>query len=69
MRPIEFYFLLEDHTWDTGFVDIPEDLLTGTDQENEFKAIEYVYKNEKLHSDVCMIGVYWWPDVEEEVDV
>lgn len=62
MKSIEFYFLLDDHTWNTDFIDIPEDILGGTPSEDENAALEYVYKNVKLHDDVVIAGVYNWSD-------
>jgi hypothetical protein len=62
VRSIEFYFLLDDHTWNTDFIDIPEDILGGTPSEDENAALEYVYKNIELHDDVVIAGVYNWSD-------
>ena len=68
-REVEFYFLLDDYTWNTGFIDIPEDILGGTPSEDTNAAIDYVYKNIDLHSDVVIVGVYSWTDVYSEGNI
>jgi hypothetical protein len=65
MKNVEFYFLLDDYTWNTDFIDIPDDILGGTPSEDENAAIDYVYKNERLHKNVVMIGIYSWGDEGE----
>jgi hypothetical protein len=62
MKTVEFYFLLEDNTWNTSFIDIPEDILGGTPSEDENAAIDYVYNNVKLHDNVVIVGVYNWSE-------
>ena len=68
-REVEFYFLLDDYTWNTDFIDIPEDILGGTLSEDTNAAINYVYKNIDLHSDVAIVGVYSWTDVYSEGNI
>jgi len=63
---VEFYYLLDDHTWDTDFIDVPIDLISGgTPSENESNAIDYVYNNVKLSDKVVLVGVYSWGDNNE----
>lgn len=66
MVSVEFYFLLDDYTWNTNFIDVPENIVYGgTPSENEKLIVDWVYKNEKLHKNVAMIGVYSIPSEEE----
>ena len=58
MVDVEFYFLLEDHTWNTDVIEVPESILGGTPSENENAAVDWVYKNVPLHEDVCILGIY-----------
>ena len=60
MKNVEFYFLLDDYTWNTNFIDIPDKILGGSPSENENAAIDYVYKKKKLHKDVVIVGLYSW---------
>lgn len=60
MKNVEFYFLLDDYTWHTEFIDIPNSILGGTPSENENAAIDYVYKKKTLHKNVAIVGLYSW---------
>jgi hypothetical protein len=60
MISVEFYFLLDDYTWNTNFIDVPENII-----HEEKEIIDWVYKNVKLHKDVAIIGVYNIPSEEE----
>jgi hypothetical protein len=63
---VEFYFLLDDNTWVTDFIDVPTDIISGgTPSENENGAIDYVYNNVKLSDKVVLVGVYSWGDNNE----
>lgn len=67
MVDVEFYFLLEDHTWNTDIIKVPESIVFGgTPTENEKMAIDWVYKNIKLHDDVCIVGLYHIGDYSDE---
>jgi len=58
---VEFAFILDDYTWHTEFIDIPEEICTGgTPSENENGAIDWVWNNVKLSDKVIMINVYSW---------
>ncbi len=69
MRSVEFYFLLEDHTWNTDFIDIPENILGGTPSEDNNAAVDYVSRNVELDDSVVLVGVYSWSDVYSEGDI
>lgn len=65
MKNVEFYFLLDDYTWNTDFIDIPDDIVGDMTVENEKAAIDYVYNKEKLHEDVVIVGLYSWGENKE----
>jgi|LakMenE18May11ns_1017448.scaffolds.fasta_scaffold9545505_1 hypothetical protein len=69
MRAVEFYFLLDDYTWNTKLIDIPQDILGGTPSEDENAVVDYVYKNVKLDDKVVIVGVYCWADAYSEENI
>lgn len=69
MRSVECYFLLDDHTWNTDFVDIPENILGGTPSEDTNAVIDYISKNVELDDGVVLVGVYSWSDIYNEGDI
>lgn len=60
MRNVEYYCLFDDHTWDTYFVDVPENIFGGTPSEDENNVIDYIYKNTKMIDGTVLVGLYSW---------
>lgn len=57
MKSVEFYFLLDNQTWTTDFIDIPDEVMN-----DEPLAVNYVYKNVDINKDTVLIGVFSWND-------
>lgn len=55
MVDVEFYFLLDDSTWNTDIVEVPESI---ANTENNDAILDWFYKNVPIHEDVAIVGIY-----------
>lgn len=61
-RSVEYYRLWDDHTWDTDFIDIPENTPDNLLEEAVRAAAGAI---DWLEEAPVSCGVYWLPDMDE----